>query len=223
MAGRLLALVPLVNSAAAFWCPGVDPVADFNISEYVRASWYVQQQQVTSYQSEDQLECVVATYDMKESDFFSQPPFFHGQFLAVYNYYAGGRPTLDDGEPVNRLCGSVLHPDKPSELVVAPCFLTPSIFGSPYWVVGLGKSDDGNEYEWALVSGGNPIVKYDDGCTTRSGYFNSGLWILSRERILSESQLQDARAMLEDMGYTLSQLKPVNQTGCSYAGAYLKE
>mmetsp|Transcript_15787 Transcript_15787/g.27645 ORF Transcript_15787/g.27645 Transcript_15787/m.27645 type:complete len:227 (-) Transcript_15787:175-855(-) len=221
MSLKLLAwAAPLVTCVASFWCPEVEPVEDFNITEYVRASWFVQQQQVTSYQSEDQLECVVATYDLSQSNFFQEPPFFSGQFLSVYNYYAGGRPTLEEGEPVNRLCGSVLHPDEPSELVVAPCFLAPNLFGSPYWIIALGKS--GAEYDWAIVSGGRPTVKYDDGCTTRSGYYFSGLWILSRKPLLPESELAEARATLTSMGYTLSQLKSVNQTGCSYGGAYLK-
>jgi len=104
--------------------------------------------------------------------------------------------------------------------LVAPCFL-PLAFGGDYWVIGVGSGPDGT-YDWAVVSGGQPHKKYADGCTTDTGYFNSGLWIFSRTPVLAEAKLSEARALLRNMGYTLSLMKTVDQKGCSYAGAYLK-
>jgi len=63
-------------------CPKVKPVPDLNITEFTRASWYVQEQQVTSYQSEDQLNCVVATYDAGKSGWWEPPLFFDGEVLS---------------------------------------------------------------------------------------------------------------------------------------------
>eukprot|EP00931_Biecheleriopsis_adriatica_P006697 TRINITY_DN108060_c0_g1_i1.p1 TRINITY_DN108060_c0_g1~~TRINITY_DN108060_c0_g1_i1.p1 ORF type:complete len:227 (-),score=39.06 TRINITY_DN108060_c0_g1_i1:256-936(-) len=217
-----LALIGAVFlSGDAGRCPKVQGIPDLNISEYSRASWYVQEQQVNAYQREDQLSCVVATYDVGYSQWWQLPPLFTGEVLSVYNYYGDGRPTLsENGEPQNRLCASVEHPRLASQLLVAPCFL-PMFFGGDYWVIGVGTSLEG-EYEWAVVSGGRPSREYADGCTTGTGYFNSGLWIFSRTPIIPAVQLEDARRLLRDMNYTLSLMKPVNQTGCSYAGAYLK-
>merc|ERR1712050_440648 len=74
----------------------------------------------------------------------------------------------------------------------------------------------------ALVSGGSPTVQYPDGCTTGQAYFNSGLWIFSRAPVLAPGKLAEAKQVLVDMGYTLSQLKKVRQEGCTYNGARIK-
>ena len=41
-----------------------------------------------------------------------------------------------------------------------------NILAGPYWVLGIGKAKDGT-YDWAVVIGGEPSVKWDDGCTTK--------------------------------------------------------
>jgi hypothetical protein len=199
----------------------VTPVSDLNITEFTRASWYPIQQQVTSYQSEEQLNCVVATYDAGKSGFFQLPPGFVGEVLSVYNSFAGGSPTLDDnGKPINRLCASVRNDNEPSKLLVAPCFL-PTFFGGKYWVIALGSDSEGR-YEWALISGGSPTQQYSDGCTTNTGYFDSGLWIFSRTPMLPEAKLAEARNVLTQKGYTLQLLKDVRQTNCTYEKQYIK-
>jgi len=141
--------------------------------------------------------------------------------LSVYNSYDGGQPTIDaDGKPTNRLCASLTDNKEPSKLAVAPCFL-PTIAGGKYWVMGFGSTSDG-QYEWAMISGGSPTQKYDDGCTTGTGYFNSGLWIFSRKPFLSEEKLAEAKALLVNKGYTLQLLKKVRQADCSYSNTYIK-
>jgi hypothetical protein len=196
-------------------------VEDLDLDEFTRASWYVQEQQVNSYQSEDQLHCVVATYDAGESGFWDEPLFHSGVVLSVYNSFEGGRPTIElDGTPSNRLCASLTNKKEPSKLLVAPCFL-PTWFGGKYWVMGFNTTTDGH-YEWAVISGGRPTRKYSDGCTTGTGYFNSGLWIVSRKQKLSQDKLEEARAFLIQEGYTLQLLKKVRQAGCSYNNSYIK-
>lgn len=203
-------------------CPTVMPVSDLDIAEFTRASWYVQQQQVTSYQREEQLQCVVATYDAGDSRWYELPPFFDGEVLSVYNSFDGGAPTLNnEGPPTGRLCASVPNSNEASKLLVAPCFL-PTFFGGNYWVIHIA-SDAQGQYEWALISGGSPTRKYSDGCTTDTGYFNSGLWIFSRARFLPEDRLVEARNVLTEKGYTLQLLKDVRQANCTYAGQYIKQ
>jgi hypothetical protein len=199
----------------------VQPVENLDIEEFTRASWYVQEQQVNSYQSEDQLQCVVATYDAGESGFWQPPIFFDGVVLSVYNSYEGGRSTVDEnGDPINRLCASLTNANEPSKLLVAPCFL-PTIFGGKYWVVGVGETS-GGQYEWAVISGGPPTQSYPTGCTTGTGYFDSGLWIFSRVPVLAEEKLLEAKNLLIEKGYTLDLLNQVRQTNCSYEGMYIK-
>jgi hypothetical protein len=220
-ASLVLAFTPAQSENFLSQCPDVQPLPQLNLTEYTRASWYVQEQQVNSYQNEEQLQCVVATYDAGNSSFWDSPVFYDGQLLSVYNYYDGGRPTLDgDGKPTGRLCASLPESSESSKLAVAPCFL-PTFFGGKYWVIGVGTSASG-EYEWAIISGGPPMNHYADGCTTGTGYFDSGLWIFSRTPVLPEDKLTKAKELLVQLGYTLSLLKKVRQSDCSYEGAYIK-
>lgn len=42
-------------------CPDITPKQDLNLTEYTRATWYIQQQQVTDYLPENSFYCTVAT------------------------------------------------------------------------------------------------------------------------------------------------------------------
>lgn len=204
-------------------CQTVEPIHDVNLDEFVRATWYVQEQQVNTYQREDDLFCVAATYDQTGDE---HVPFFDGNIISVYNYanqdYVNGEASNaigDDGLPGQVLCARQPDESKNGELLVAPCWL-PNLFGGDYWIVGLGE--DNGEYEWAVISGGQPSVEYDDGCSTQQGYFNSGLWIFARDPILAPEKLAEARAAAVAQGFSLSQLKHVEQEGCNYEGAIIK-
>ena len=69
--------------------------ANFNLTEYVRKSWYIQAQQVESYQPLDSLYCVTATYDLDGATV----PFFRGTVVTVYNY---GNKGAVNGPNVNK-------------------------------------------------------------------------------------------------------------------------
>jgi len=110
---------------------------------------------------------VVATYD-DTGEFSSggdeySVPFFSGKVFGVLNYKnadeVNGPPTQNDP-----FCARVIKEDRPGNLAVAPCFL-PNQLAGPYWVIAVGEAADGT-YEWAVVSGGQPTEKFDDGCTT---------------------------------------------------------
>ena len=78
---------------------------DFDLDEYTRASWYVQQQQVNPYQRRRDLYCVVATYDADQkysSTLYVPPDNFDP--IGVYNYANRDEVNSDDNTPP-ALCG----------------------------------------------------------------------------------------------------------------------
>lgn len=199
-------------------CPVVSVVEDFNIDEYIRKSWFVQKQQVNGYQPENALYCVAATYESEGKGV----PFFWGTVISVYNY---GNVNEVNGRNQNDSNGMVLcarQPDEntPAKLLVAPCFL-PNFLAGDYWVVAAGPSP--SNYEWAIISGGQPTEKYDDGCTTKeSGINGSGFWFFTRAKVASEETLAEMESVARNLGFTTSLLKDVAQEGCNYEGANLK-
>lgn len=211
-----------VSATASSSCPDVRPVEGLNLTEWQRESWYVQQQQLNGYQSEEELFCVVATYDSSEK---LKVPFFDGTVVAVHNYEnkdeVNGPVESTDKNIPKGLCARQPNSTLAAELLVAPCFL-PNVLAGPYWIIAFGTKPTG-EYTWGLISGGPPTVKFDDGCTTKEkGVNGSGLWIFTREPVASEETLNEARAKLKELGYTLQRLKNVAQKGCSYKGFHLK-
>jgi len=228
--GKAVAGIPIVGDALSpksSNCPWqeVTAVADLNLTEYTRASWFVQEQQEVPYQKESQLRCVVATYDMDGTS--GKVPGHAGEVLNVYNYYLGGyRTALKDthDQPVAAsLCAT--DTEEGGKLKVAPCFLPQALAGD-YWVIMVGTLPDGR-YEWAVISGGTPKEQYPDGCTTgTTDQNNAGLWIFARKKVLSQDKLKEIKAALTGKGYTLRLLKPVKQgkQWCSdYPGAYIKK
>ncbi len=142
--------------------------------------------------------------------------------VSVYNYANKDKPNGVPEGSVNGtiLCARVPDSNNPAKLLVAPCFL-PNLFAGPYWVLMAGPSSD--NYEWAIVSGGQPTVQYPDGCTTsESGTNNAGLWLFSRTPVANPIDLQKMKSVLKDLGFTLSRLHEVPQQSCHYAGAYIK-
>ena len=201
-------------------CPNVELQTNppVNLTEYTRATWYIQEQQVNGYQQQEDLYCVAATYNRDNN---SKVPFFKGNVLSVYNY-ANFNET--NGISLNNstvLCARQPNNSEPEKLLVAPCFL-PNIFGGPYWILAAGPSPQ--RYDWAVVIGGQPSVRVSNTtCTTKlSGINNSGLWIFSRERVLDNSTLSMVRDIVTSKNVSIEKLLPVNQTGCYYRGAFIK-
>ena len=94
--------VSLRGSLAGGDCKTVSPLAELNITEYLRATWYSQQQQLTPYQPASELFCVSATYN-DEPD--RTVPFFDGFVASTYNYATKQNVS---GEPANTKDGMVL-------------------------------------------------------------------------------------------------------------------
>jgi lipocalin len=190
-----------------------------DLNEWTRATWYVQEQQVTGYQPQESLYCVTATYERGTG---TKVPFFRGEVIEVYNQANQGAVNGPLQNKNNRkLCARLQDESQPGKLSVAPCFL-PNVFSGPYWIIALGKDGRG-KYDWAVVIGGEPTDKYYDGCTTRTkGTNGAGLWLLSRTPVASHHTLRAMKAALAAQGVSASQLRKVAQTNCKYEGAYIK-
>ena len=204
-----------VNNSSMDQCPDLKVEDSVNLTKYISKSWYVQQQQTNGYQSENDLYCVVATYNTSNT----HVPFFNNTVIDVYNYANSGGINHNNSNPYNmKLCARVLNSSSPAKLGVAPCFL-PNIFTGPYWITALDVN-----YEWAVITGGQPTVRISNTtCTTKTSGFNgSGLWIFSRKQIIDPDTLDHIHVIMHNRGIDTSLLLNVTQKGCKYNGAYLK-
>lgn len=197
-------------------CLPVNTVQNVSLSEFVKHTWYSQMQQEVAFQTKNSFYCVTATYNIEKN---RTVPLFKGNVISVYNYANYDRVN---GEPMNAkngtvLCAKQVIANTNSKFSVAPCNVI-SVFGGPYWIIGVGEN-----YEWLIVSGGQPRNEYTDGCTTNVNTTNNaGLWIFSRKPVISKENMKQALALLNYKGYTLSQLKHVEQVGCTYKDAFIK-
>jgi lipocalin len=187
-------------------CTPVSVQRDFNLSEYVRASWYVQHQQQTSYLPLNNNYCVAATYNI---DYSSDK-------ILVYNNARVGSIAGKLTNPKNRpLCARPKTCFAPAKLRVGTCLL-PTFFSGDYWVLAAGPSNE--DYDWAIVSGGQPrsrLSSYGE-CST------NGLWLLSRNPSYNKSQVDEQLTIVEGLGITTRLLNQVQQRGCNYSAFIIK-
>ena len=209
-----------ISKVFTYSCPDISLQSEpqVNITEYIKSSWYIQQQQVNGYQTTDDLYCVVATYNIDSN---SHVPFFNKKTISVYNY---GNYQKINGKSMGTnmiLCAREYNESSPEKLSVAPCFL-PNLFAGPYWIIMVGPYTD--RYEWAVVSGGQPSVKVTNTtCTTKeTGVNGAGLWIFSRNPVMNTTLLQTIRSELVKKGVAVSKLIDVPQQGCLYNNSYIK-
>jgi hypothetical protein len=201
-------------------CPNIQPTLNLNTTEYLRSTWFIQQQQITGYQPKNALFCVAQTLELSNKSV----PFYEGTVISVYNY---GNLDKVNGQQENlknvTLCARQVNQSDPGRILNAPCFI-PNFLAGPYWVLAAGPSQ--NNYTWAIISGGPPNTTYPDGnCSTKlTGTNGSGLWLFTRYRygLNADNDVNYMREFLENMGITTSQLLNVEQEGCNYQGAYIK-
>ena len=210
-------IIPFIFNSS---CPDIPPMNNFNTSEYIRSSWFIQQQQITGYQPRESLYCVAQTINETNHTV----PFYNGTTLSVYNYgRVGGVNGTRENSKNFTLCARQYNESEPSRLLNGPCFL-PNIFAGPYWVLAAGPQP--NNYSWAIVSGGPPNVRYSDGnCSTSlKGTNGSGLWLFTRQRFgeIADKYVGLMREWLVNQGITLSNLLPVTQQRCDFNGTFLK-
>jgi len=208
--------------------------SDFNLTEWIRASWYMQKQQPNGFQPVDQLYCVVATYN---ETFRGEPrkvPFFSGTVVTAYNDCTVGKkngPTSNNftdpdfkagfGAP---LCARVADTKNPAKLSVAPCPL-PNLLAGNYWVVEAGPSPD--NYEYGIIIAGQPTVQNSDGCTTPSScsgpaQTGCGLWVATRTQVAGAALLSQLDDKLHAKGISTKDLVSIDHTDCKYDGYVIK-
>jgi len=192
-------------------CPAITVQPDFNVTEYVRERWYIHQQMITSYLPKSNNFCVYAQYTMTSPT-----------QVKVHNYANKDKVNGDVYDSDNTLkllggiCGEIDDPKVPAKLSVGPCRLPfHSLTYGPYWIVAAGPSP--SNYEWALVSGGQPTNETPNGCKTGDGVNGSGLWIFLRSQTRDESLINMIRTVAKQQGFDLSVLNDVQQEGCTYA------
>jgi len=192
-------------------CPKIQTVNNLNLTEYIREPWYIQMQQVTPYLPKNSNYCVFARYNKT----LKHVPFFSGQVLSVYNYAnLNGVNGYNLNSNNMTLCARIPNANESSKLLVAPCFL-PNLFGGDYWIIDVGPET--NNYEYAIVIGGQPNVRLSDGCTTSNSTMNnSGLWIFSRNSIVNSSFIEKMLYKLKSMNISTSLLNNVTQQNCTY-------
>jgi lipocalin len=204
-----LLILSFSNIVSSCDCPTVSTVSNFNLTEYIKEKWYIQLQQETPYLPKDVNYCVTAQYNIINKKIL----FYDGIVLGVHN---NARINGINGSELNAfnntLCARIPNRSTQSKLLVAPCFL-PNIVAGDYWVIAAGPQE--NNYEWAIVLGGNPTVKLDDGCTTKTDRINnSGFWFFTREINPSNSIIEKMKNISSEKGLSLKLMNKVVQDGC---------
>ena len=202
-----------------YTCPTIDLQTDpkVNLTEYMKHTWYIQKQQITGYQPEDSLYCITATYNI---DNYSHVPFFKNKVLSVYNYANYKKINNEVNIATRPLCARLINESEPEKLYVSPCFL-PNIFSGPYWIIYAGPSS--NNYEWAIVGGGQPTLQKNNTCGYKlTGFKNSGLWLFSRKKILEQDKIDFLTGILKQKNISTENLLNVTQEGCLYKNAFIK-
>jgi len=188
-------------------CPTVNVQPDFNMTEFVRAKWYIHQQMEISYLPAEDNYCVTAMYE-KKSD----------TRVRVHNYANKDKVNGEvyDSDKTLSLLGGICGQTTsvPGKLEVGPCRL-PSFTYGDYWILAAGPSTD--NYEYTLVSGGQPTNEQPDGsCRTGDGVNGSGLWIFTRSQERNQTVVDYVRHIAGNKGFDLTVLGDVEQEGCLY-------
>lgn len=211
----LLASYGVVSTNAA--CKTVDTQENFNVNAYVKGgTWYIHQQMNIQYLPEDRNYCVTANYR------FAKDIHQDGQ-IKVTNFAREGSVTgsgtnTDDQGFFGNLCAKKDDSnDEASKLEVAPCVLNwlPGVAGD-YWIVAADGENAPEEYDWAIVSGGQPTIEAEGGCRTGTGINQAGLWLFTRTQERDETLITAMREIAEEKGFDLSVLNDVEHEGCTY-------
>jgi len=191
-------------------CGPITTVPDFDLKEFVQARWYVHQQAPTKYVPVERNFCSYAEYNIIDG----KPTFPWGYTVKVHNYAEDVTGKSYGGE----LCA---YQENKSKLAVAPCKLPKAVSG-PYWVLAYEEDDEKDGY--ALISGGQPTIRTEQGCRLKQGIIESGLWVFLRSRERNEETIAKVRKLAkETFGFDVSVLNDVDQTHCKETSLTVEE
>mmetsp|Transcript_36129 Transcript_36129/g.95207 ORF Transcript_36129/g.95207 Transcript_36129/m.95207 type:complete len:224 (-) Transcript_36129:133-804(-) len=218
MLSATFATVSATFATVVATCKPVMTQPDFNLTEFVDGGkkWFIHQQMAIQYLPAEENYCVTAEYHFKDE-----------ANVKVHNYankdHVNGEVYDSDVQlaKLGGICGTAVNSTELSKLSVGPCALPEKVPYShgPYWIVAAGpKSSD---YEWALVSGGQPTIPgaTEGTCKTGTGVNGSGLWIFLRSALRDEDAIQMVRQIAAEKGFDLTVLADVDQEGCLYQPA----
>jgi hypothetical protein len=201
-------------------CPpdDFDSLNEFDFGEFISARWYSIQQKETWYLPTSQFYCVYAEYDV--SDYFC-PLCFERPKVSVF--HRSLRESVSGSERTANFRAIVPFPGRhPARAYVGRRFIPLGfIAAANLWIIDAGTYTDvvnnvaspiGAPYEWAIVTAGRP---------TRDGenetcYSRDGMWIIARTAQPSQEVIDAIRLRFSDLGLDVSQLLPVEHTGCAY-------
>lgn len=231
MKTALLLAVLLQTPSVIAQCPpvGFDALKEFDIEKFVDERWYSMMQLPVVYQPENQFYCVYADYAMDASKSLrckllgwafgcDDPP-----AISVFN---SARDRSPNGTAVSvNFRGTIPDAENdPAKAKISPKFVrSPILGGTNYWVVAVGTYNEleGLEavaasefYQWAIITTAAPEVQGENGRC----YSGGGMWFFSRDPAAPEGALAAIDGIATRLGLDTSVLKPVNQSGCDYAG-----
>ena len=194
-------------------CPEISTFVGFDrtaLESYTSGKWYVHEQAVTTYLPEENNFCVTAEYEL-----IGRTTFW-GYTIRVNNL----AKNVDGDEFGGRLYALQSDPDnEPAKLKVAPGFL-PQFLAGPYWILDYQEAQDGQE-GYALIVGGQPNVRTDNGCKTQNRWITSsgGLWIFSRSPVRNEALVTMVKNKAQnDFGLDVTILNPVDHSNTELCG-----
>ncbi|GLD92292.1 hypothetical protein PINS_up000825 [Pythium insidiosum] len=220
----LLVLAQAAAPALSTACPPSSFASkpNFNPATYFVGRWYSLYQIPLTFQPLDSFYCVTANYEIEGAQQQQQPT---QTTVRVRN--ASNRGGVNGPRSETTLRAVIKDPSKPSQAAVGPPFIPPERYG-PYWVVEAGTYDEllagkinncpGDDYEWAIVTGGVPGVNSNDACVPGTGETNSkGFWLLSRVAVVPRDATDKLLELASSKGLDVLALQRVVQDGCTYA------
>lgn len=191
-------------------CPIVTTVSELDLDAYASAPWYVHEQAVTTYLPAENNFCVTARYTPLERRTF------WGYTIRVDNR---AKNPANEEEDVGGILYAVQDSHEPGRLKVAPGVLPPFLAG-PYWILDYAESTTDREGH-ALVIGGQPSVRTENGCRTRNRWITSsgGLWIFTRSPVRNDELVERLRNRLAtEFGLDVTVLNPVDHSDAELCG-----
>lgn len=213
-------------------CPpeDFDAVEGLDLIKFTAAPWFSQQQIPLSFQPVDQLYCVRARYVLE--DVADATKGIKMLYYANVGKVNGPAISTAPNSTHVELSGIIPDPEEASKFVVAPTFVKQFLqrtlaqfFVGDHWIVAVGPSEDPRlGYSWAIVSAGPPLTQGKDGCLTSIAFLGlfpvheGGLWLLTRKPVDPENTVF-MRNVAKALGYDVSVIVDVAQSGCTYEGA----
>lgn len=204
-----LLVVASIFSTGAEECKKVTTQDNFDLNAFIAKPWFIQQQAVTQYLPITQNFCVRAEYSLLPQSSWKRQLF--GYAIQVHNIAQNAEGVVQDSG--GTLCARSDPSGDPAKLQVAPCFLPPGLAAGPYWVIAHNDTEG-----YALISGGQPTVKTENGCKSGTGTNDSGLWIFTNAQARNDDIVEKVRNIAMAQGFDLTVLNNVNQTDCPGLG-----